>query len=206
MGIKLKAIESKINQAEKQLQEARQELAEYMKSQKLPVPKIGGTIEIMGLKWFVLDKTENGYLCLAERLKDRMQFDTNCNDWKESNLREYLNTDFFEQLASEVGKENIVTLERDLLSLDGQTEYGTCKDKVSLISFDEYRKYRPLIPNTGDYYWWTITPDSTKCNGITTWVRIVSPSGFIGNGIYDISLGVRPFCIFSSAIFESEEK
>lgn len=206
MGRKLKAIESKINQAEKQLQEARQELAEYMKSQKLPTPKLGETIEIMGIKWTVLDKTENGYLCLAERLKDKMQFDTNCNDWKESNLREYLNTDFFEQLASEVGKENIITLERDLLSLDGQTEYGTCKDKVSLISLDEYRKYRPLIPNTGDYWWWTITPDSTKCNKDTTWVRVVSPSGGFNFSNFDCSRGVRPFCIFSSSIFESEDK
>lgn len=206
MGRKLKAIESKIEQAEKQLQEARNELAEYMKTQKLPTPKTGDTIEIMGLKWTVLDKTENGFLCLAERLKDRMQFDTNCNDWKESTLREYLNTEFFGKLSSEVGKENIITIERDLLSLDGQTEYGTCKDKVSLINVDEYRKYRPLIPNTGDYYWWTITPDSTNCNRDTTWVRVVSPSGGIISNIYDYYYGVRPFCIFSSAIFESEDK
>lgn len=206
MGRKLKAIESKIEQAEKQLQEARNELAEYMKTQKLPTPKTGDTIDIMGLKWTVLDKTENGFLCLAERLKDRMQFDTNCNDWKESTLREYLNTEFFEKLSSEVGKENIITIERDLLSLDGQTEYGTCKDKVSLISLDEYRKYRPLIPNTGDYYWWTLTPDSTKCNEDTTWIRVVSPSGIISTINYYDDFGVRPVCIFSSAIFESEDK
>lgn len=206
MGRKLKAIESKMNQAIKQMEEVRKELEEYKKEQKLPVPKIGGTIEIMGLKWIVIDKTENGYLCLAERLKDKMQFDSSCNDWKESNLREYLNTDFYEKLASEVGKENIITIERDLLSLDGQTEYGTCKDKISLISLDEYRKYRPLIPNTGDYWWWTITPDSTKCNGDTTWVLVVSPSGLINFNSCCSNNGVRPFCIFSSAIFESEEK
>lgn len=206
MGRKLKAIESKINQAEKQLQEARKELAEYMKTQKLPTPTIGSTIEIMGLKWIVLDKTENGYLCLAERLKDRMQFDSSCNNWIESKLREYLNTDFYEKLSTEVGKENIITFERDLLSLDGQTEYGTCKDKVSLINLDEYRKYRSLIPNTGDYWWWTITPDSTKCNGDTSWVRVVSSSGNIFNNFCDDNYGVRPFCIFSSAIFESEEE
>ena len=206
MGRKLKAIENKMNQAIKQMEEVRKELEEYKKEQKLPVPKIGGTIEIMGLKWIVLDKTENGYLCLAERLKDKMQFDSSCNDWKESELREYLNTDFFEKLSEEVGEENIITFERDLLSLDGQTEYGTCKDKVSLINVDEYRKYRPLIPNAG-YWWWTITPDSTKCNEDTTWVRVVSPSGFVSSYSCDDGYGgVRPFCIFSSSIFESEEE
>ena len=204
MGRKLKEIESKMNQAIKQMQEAKKELEEYKKEQKLPVPKIGDTIEIMGMKWIVLDKTENGYLCLAERLKDKMQFDSSCNDWKESNLREYLNTDFYEKLGSEIGKDNILTFERDLLSLDGQTEYGTCKDKVSLISLDEYRKYRPMIPNTGDYSWWTITPDSTKCNGITTGVRVVSSSGYINYDNYNFYSGVRPFCILKSNIFVSK--
>ena len=35
MGIKLKAIESKIDQAQKQLEEAKKELAEYKKTKKL---------------------------------------------------------------------------------------------------------------------------------------------------------------------------
>ena len=206
MGRNLKSIESKISQEEKQLKEAREELEAYRKTQKLPVPKIGGIVEIMGLKWIVLDKTENGYLCLSERLKDDMRFDSSCNDWKSSDLRNYLNTKFYKKLEDEVGKENIISFERNLLSLDGQTEYGTCEDKVSLITVDEYRKYRVLIPNTKDYSWWTITPDSTKCNKDEVWVRYVSSSGDIyGWGCYG-SLGVRPFCIFSSLIFESEDE
>lgn len=167
---------------------------------------IGDTIEVLGLAWKVIDITDKGYLCLAERLKDRMKFDTSCNDWKTSDLRNYLNTEFYKQLAEEIGEENIVPFERDLLSLDGQTEYGVCEDKVSLLTIDEYRKYRKHIPNTEDYWWWTITPDSTKCNKDTTWVRVVSSFGVICNKSVNYSCGVRPFCIFSSAIFESEEE
>ena len=127
------------------------------------------------------------------------------NDWKESGIREYLNGEFAEMIEKKIGCE-LPEFERDLLSMDGQTEYGFCSDKVSLISVDEYRKYRRFIPNGKDGFWWTITPDSTKCNNDTTCIRVVSPSGdFINDYYYGLS-GVRPFCIFPSSIFESEEE
>ena len=175
---------------------------------KLPVAitasKAGDTFEILGLEWTILDVTEKGYICLADKLEEERSFDSSCNDWKASDLRNYLNTEFYQMLAAEVGEENIIPFERDLLSMDGQTEYGTCEDKISLINVDEYRKYRKHIPNTG-YYWWTITPDSTKCNEDSRWVRYVSPLGRICNYCYFNFRGVRPFCIFSPTIFESEE-
>lgn len=170
---------------------------------KLVAPTIGSEIEINNIKWKVLDKTEKGYVCLAEKVKN-MVFGKN-NDWKASDIREYLNGKFYEELAAVVGNENIIPFERNLLSLDGQTEYGTCEDKVSLISLDEYRKYRALIENAG-YWWWTLTPDSTPCNDDSRWTTVVSPSYLIyRNFVYDF-IGVRPFCIFSSALFESEDE
>lgn len=168
--------------------------------------KIGDTFELAGLDWKILDITENGYMCLAEKLEDDMKFDSSCNNWQASDLRNWLNVDFFKKLAEVLGEENIIPFERDLISLDGQTEYGICEDKVSLLTVDEYRKYRKLIPNTDDYWWWTITPDSTKCNGDSRWVLVVHPSGYISRGdFYNCGRGVRPVCIFSSSIFESEE-
>ena len=126
------------------------------------------------------------------------------NDWKESDIRKYLNGQFAEKLATEIGIENIIQFERDLLSLDGQTEYGSCNDMVSLLNVDEYRKYRKNITNAG-YWWWLLTADSTKCNDDEVWIRVVSPSGSINSNFYDSNVGVRPVCIFSSSIFESEE-
>ena len=165
---------------------------------------IGDVFELAGLKWTILDITEKGYMCLADRLEGSMQFGSN-NDWKESHIREYLNGKFTEMLAAEIGTENIVPFERDLLSLDGQAEYGSCTDTVSLLNVDEYRKHRKHIPNTG-YWWWLLTPDSTKCNNDEDWIAVVSPSGRIGSDSYNYVGGVRPFCIFSSALFESEDK
>ena len=110
-----------------------------------------------------------------------------------------------DKLKEEIGEDNILQRERDLLSLDGQTEYGKAYEKVSLLTVDEYRKYRSLIPNTEDDWWWLITPWSTPCNDYKTCVATVSSSGDID--CYDCrnDCGVRPFCIFSSSIFESEE-
>ena len=162
----------------------------------------GKTFELAGTIWRVLDKMPEGYLCIADSIGDK-RFGNN-NNWKESSLRRFLNTEFLEKIENEIGQGMLVEFERNLLSLDGQTEYGTCRDKVSLISFDEYRKYRALLPNTG-YWWWTLTPDSTKCNGNNSWMSVVAPSGdFSGRGYYG-DYGVRPFCIFSSSLFESGE-
>lgn len=172
---------------------------------KYQKPEIGKTIEVAGIKWLVLDKLEKGYFAISDDFygKDR-EFDDNCNDWESSDLRNELNTDIRKKIESELGTDSLVEFERNLLSLDGQTEYGTCRDYVSLISVDEYRKYRKLLPNTGEW-WWTLTPDSTKCNDDTRWIRVVSPSGSIRDNGYGRSRGVRPVCIFSSSIFESEE-
>ena len=165
---------------------------------------IGDTFELAGLKWTILDITDKGYVCLADKYGKDVAFDSDCNNWSASNLRNHLNTDFLKVLVEAVGEDNIIPFERDLLSLDGQTEYGICEDKVSLLGVDEYRKYRKLIPNT-DYYWWLITPWSTPCNGYEKSVTVVCPSGRFINDCCYYYFGVRPFCIFSSSIFESEE-
>ena len=164
----------------------------------------GDAFEAIGLTWTILKITEKGYMCLADRLEESKRFGSN-NDWNNSSIREYLNGEFYEKLVEEVGEENIILFERDILSLDGQTEYGTCEDYVSLISFDEYRENRALIPNAG-YWWWTLTPDSTECNGDGSFIRVVSPSGYVDCDDYDGNGGVRPFCIFSSSLFESKEE
>lgn len=148
------------------------------------------TFKLAGVNWSVLDKTEKGYLCIADSIGDR-RFDNHCNDWKGSDLRKYLNGEFLSKLESEVGAENIISFNRDLLSLDGQTEYGSCEDKVSLLTVNEYRKYRRLLPNTSDW-WWLITPDSTKCNGDGVWMTVVSPRGNFDINYCGNNNGVRP--------------
>lgn len=172
---------------------------EFKEFKEKKVPEVGKTMEIAGVQWIILEETNKGYVALAAEPIEKMIFGKN-NDWKESSIREILNTDFLEKIEKEVGE--LPEFERDLLSLDGQTEYGKCIDKISLISLDEYRKYRKYIPNY-ENCWWTLTPDSTRCNKDSSWIRVVGPSGDFGGGNCGISRGVRPFCIFPSEIFES---
>lgn len=191
---------------QEQINDLRNEIAVLKTTSKsINLPEglgIGDTFELADTTWKILDITGAGYICLADNIED-MEFDSNSNNWENSGLRGYLNGEFFEKMAAEIGSKNIIPFERNLLSLDGQTEYGKCEDKVSLLTVDEYRKYRNLIPNTKDYWWWLVSPWSTPCNDYKRAVAVVSCAGYFGSLICYRSVGVRPVCIFSSSIFES---
>lgn len=191
---------------QEQINDLRNEIAVLKATSKsINLPEglgIGDTFELADTTWKILDITSAGYICLADSIED-MKFDSDSNNWENSGLRSYLNGEFFEKMTAEIGLENIVPFERNLLSLDGQTEYGKCEDKVSLLAVDEYRKYRSLIPNTKDYWWWLVSPWSTPCNDYKKSVAVVSSAGGVGNGGCSFNCGVRPVCIFSSSIFES---
>lgn len=162
----------------------------------------GNTVTIAGKEWLVLKVEENKVYCLHKALLDNEKFDSDSSDWKESSLREYLNNEFYEELAEKIGTENILDIPVNLLSLDGQTEYGSCTDKVSLLTVDMYREYRDILPNM-DKWWWLVTPFSTPCNDYDTLVCVVSPGGNFDDYDCRNSIAVRPFCIFDSSIFES---
>lgn len=204
MALTMKALQEQIDVLKKEMEELRRVPKGECNKRFSKCFTIGDTFELAGVNWKIIDITSDGYVCLADSIGD-MKFDSENNDWRTSNLRKYLNEEFLKKIESEIGAGNLIEFERNLFSLDGQTEYGTCDDKVSLLTVDEYRKYRKLIPNTGDWFW-LISPWSTPCNGFKNSVTVVGPSGnFVWYGYFN-SFGVRPFCIFSSAIFESEEK
>lgn len=188
---------------ENELNRINKEFAEY-KKQHMEKAEIGKTVEIAGMEWMILDKTEKGYFAILNGFDGRERtFDSDSNNWISSKLREELNTKFLKKIADELGEDAVIGFDRDLLSLDGQTEYGHCEDKISLLTVDEYRKYRKLLPNMPKW-WWLITPWSTPVNDYNSTLTIVSSSGCFYNYVFDDSFGVRPVCIFSSSIFESE--
>lgn len=191
---------------QKQINDLRNEIAVLKATSKsINLPEglgIGDTFELVDTTWKILDITSAGYICMADNIED-MKFDSDSNNWENSSLRGYLNGEFFEKLATEIGSKNIIPFERNLLSLDGQTEYGKCEDKISLLTVDEYRKYRSLIPNTEDYWWWLVSPWSTPCNNYDMSVTVASSAGVIYYFNCGDDFGVRPVCIFSSSIFES---
>lgn len=187
---------------ENELSRLNKEFADY-KKKYIGTPEIGKVIELAGMDWLILDKTEKGYFAILNGFDEKERtFDSTSNNWITSKLRNELNARFLKKITDELGKDAVIEFDRDLLSMDGQTEYGHCKDKISFLTVDEYRKYRKLLPNM-DKWWWLLTPWSTPVNDFSTTNAVVSPSGSISRNYYYNGGGVRPACIFSSSIFES---
>lgn len=187
---------------ENELSRLNKEFADY-KKKYIGTPEIGKVIELAGMDWLILDKTEKGYFAILNGFDEKERtFDSTSNNWITSKLRNELNARFLKKITDELGKDAVIEFDRDLLSMDGQTEYGHCKDKISFLTVDEYRKYRKLLPNM-DKWWWLLTPWSTPVNDFSTTITVVSPSGGVSYYGYNYGNGVRPVCIFSSSIFES---
>ena len=146
----------------------------------------------------VLDKREDGVFVFTDEIVDNMSFDTNDrNDWEVSTLRYYLNNEFKEGLDD---KDKLVEFERDLTSEDGLKDYGTCMDYVSLITTEEYRKYRYLIDNKDDW-WWTCTAYSTPNSGYSNYARYVYTDGSLGDSsAFNGHIGVSPTYVLLSSL------
>ncbi len=165
----------------------------------------GKTVKIGDYEFIVIKNDgENVELLLKNSLSKR-EFDNDCNNFAESDIREYLN-DFADILAKIVGEENIVKHTVDLTTLDGLKDYGSCECRVSLLTFDKARENIELLDEFKlDCYWWLATAWSTPKHDIKHSVACVSPNGNFRNcdcNYYDV--GVRPFCILKSNIFVSK--
>ena len=146
---------------------------------------IGGhTLEVLHIKYpavkFIggLRVGKVGVLCIDKDVIFNKEFDRiNCNNWMVSDLRTYLHNRYVTELDIDIAK-NLVPFERDLTSDDGLKDYcdETCIDTVSILSCDEYRRYRPYISNK-NHSWWTLTPYSTPSSGYSRSVQCVNIDG-----------------------------
>lgn len=146
-----------------------------------------------GIEFICLDIIDGNYLAMTAKPWAEIPFDTNNhNDWRKSSLRRVLNTDFLELLD----KKHLVMQTSDLIADNGDKAYGTSEDYVTILSCDQYRKYRDIVPLFEEWMW-TLTPWS--CNTSTSHgVRTVSTTGSVYYGYAYSSYGVAPACLFSS--------
>ena len=165
--------------------------------------EIGKTITVSGEEFIVLDKVDNGVLCLSKDFVYRStMFDKDTNNYANSKIRKMLNTEYLSKIASVIGEENIIATEIDLTSDDGLDDYGKVTDKVGLLTVDMYRKYNRIIEKYPvNDWWWLATPWSTPHRGWKYSVRCVSYDGTLNYYNCLNIYGVRPFLIFSASIF-----
>lgn len=159
----------------------------------------GEVFEYHGRKWVALDAVHGGVFCVAyedfeAEGADEFRFDEHGSpDWRTSYIRRVLNDLYFHRIAD---PEDLVKQTIDLTADDGTREFGTCEDYISLLSCDQYRKYRHLLTS---FIWeWLVTPKSASassvcCVGINGSLNTYSPTN--GNS-------ARPALILKSEIFK----
>ena len=163
----------------------------------------GKVIKAGKYEFIVFKQMGDRTACLMRYALDkRRKFDDNTVNYADSSIRKFLNTEFYEELAKEVGADNILEHAVDLTTEDGLKLYGSVTDKVSLITDQMYRDNRDVIGPNLDAWWWTATACSKQ--ETCTFVRAVSNDGILGYYDYGIVGGVRPFCILKSNILVSE--
>lgn len=124
-----------------------------------------------------------------------------------SNIKDELEDKILPKIKDAVGEKNVCSIPTDFTAVNGINEYGSTHQlQIRPLTFDEAREFTQFIPNKDlNDWWWTCTPWGSKDRGYENSIAVVSPSGRISNYSCDVSNSVRPFCIFDSSIFESEE-
>lgn len=152
-----------------------------------------------GIRFICLDIIDGNYLaitadCWCEK-RFNEKYEDGCNNWGKSTLRRFLNEDALEE---HFDTKHLVKQTSDLIADNGDKAYGTCKDYITLLTCDQYRKYRKFMPKYDDWVW-TLTPRSCGV-GNASYVRNINPSGELYDSlsIASSASGVAPVCLFNS--------
>lgn len=165
--------------------------------------KQGDVFHKNNVEYIVLEQLPDKQTVVIRKylLENKMEFDSDNNNWKTSSIRERLNNNvdgYLREVEDAFGKDKIVTHTVDLLSLDGLDDYVTSNDKISLLTIDQYRKYRKILSENINKWWWLLTPDSTSSGSSASFVQCVDSGGDVCCYRCGCDGGVRPFFIIQS--------
>ena len=143
----------------------------------------GTAFDYAGQSWILLENDDGRALCLSKDIIETRAFDEgNCNNFAVASSKEYLNGAYLDNLLEDVNGPNaFLTTELDLTTDDGLKDYGTCTVTIFLLTVDQYRRNRDVIPNADDW-WWLSTAFSTKSNGYESLARRVHIRWHSGRG------------------------
>ena len=181
----------------------------------------GTAFDYAGQSWILLENDDGRALCLSKDIIETRAFDEgNCNNFAVASSKEYLNGAYLDNLLEDVNGPNaFLTTELDLTTDDGLKDYGTCTVTIFLLTVDQYRRNRDVIPNADDW-WWLSTAFSTKSNGYESLARLVGTVGALSwNDARDVitdgtlnrniaccgNNGLRPACYLDSDLLISIE-
>ena len=157
--------------------------------------------DIDGDEWiFLFYEEETGNVAILKKTSlTKMKFG-NDNNYNGCFIDKYLCYEYFKELERKFG-DNIVEHEVDLLSLDGEDDYGVIKRKVSIPTLDVYRHNKKAIKKYIDEWFWLATPSSTPSGYCSDFVHWVDGDGDVSYDWYDIGrVAVRPFLFLNGNI------
>ena len=109
--------------------------------------KPGMKFKYKGIDFICLDIIDGNYLAITAECWCEKRFNDNyndgCNNWKTSTLRRFLNEDVLEE---HFDAKHLIKQTSDLTADNGDKAYGTCEDYITLLTCDQYRKYRDYVP------------------------------------------------------------
>lgn len=168
---------------------------------KLGELKRGNKFTAGGIEWLVLGHANNiggkpaATHVISSGIVECRAFDeNNGNNLAKSSLLAYLNGEFLKKLEKYIDNRYIGCQRINLTSDDGLDDYGHIETKIGLLTADQYREHRDILPPLGEEgWWWLATPYSTERAGCPSLVRYVNSDGTLsGDDAYDGDIGVRP--------------
>lgn len=150
------------------------------------------------IEWIVLEKEGNKALLLSKYLLASHKYNDEFVDitWENCTCRSWLNSDFMKQIFSEKEQNSILTTE--VINNDN-SQYGTkggnnTKDRIFLLSIDEYKKYFNKKEQSVAKYknglndsWWFRSPGSYQ-----HYAAYVDNSGSLCENYVFAAYGIRP--------------
>ena len=153
----------------------------------------GDVISLGDIDWVVLEVVDGKKaLILSDKVLETRAFDASSNDWETSDIRQYLNGEFYDNTFSSSEKDKII--ESDIANTGNNT-----KDKVFLLSsgdaasakyFANNAERIALNINTGNTSWWWLrSPGFTSSHAALVWI-----DGYVYVDCYYVISdgGVRP--------------
>lgn len=171
------------------------------KGKPLSEYKHGETVTLGKHEYIILGHADETTALITKDIVKNMEFGTS-GDYRKSYVRDYCNGDYYNELATVVGKDNIIPHTVNLMCDDGSNKGITCKDNVSILTMANYRRYREFLPALGKSFW-TATGVTVLDKDYSRRVCYVSSNGVPFWNVCRWTRGVRPFCILRSSVLVS---
>lgn len=172
----------------------------------------GETFKWGGTELVALEHKESGEtVCITKDLaqKENIPFDKkerpDRNNLGGSDILDWLNAWLHQTIEWDaVSKTDIIEFDIDLTAVDGTTGYPPVRTYVGLLTLDEYRKYRKLIPLVSD--WWPLATPWSQLPDYANYAFLVNTDGTLNcYYVYSAYFAPRPALHLKSSIFVSVE-